>query len=349
MLYPELMICTILCLLYHFTPIASIETGKLSVDHIIKEIEISTRGSYRDYSREEHLESPSSKVISYDSISNELQLVRNENIKIQLLSTNDTYEITNVEPTWISNNDVVKVYYKSSNPDSGDWIGAYSPIVDPTELPTTVPVKFGYCDKAKTYLDPSSPQYGEGVLYFNFTNLRESISFYYFTGKIHHPNLVNTTLNTYNVSFINKNQPLRPRVTPTGNVDIFKLSWSSYNSTTPTLKWGTISGSYTNIVIANTTTIDKSSLCGWPANDHGWRDMGLIHSAYLEGMKNLANEKLYYIFGDEITNDYSEEFTFFPPQLPGEQPPNRPTKLILYDDLGRGSTDDTYTWNYYGR
>lgn len=33
----------------------------------------------------------------------------------------------------------------------------------------------------------------------------------------------------------------------------------------------------------------------------------------------------------------------------GTQPPNRPTVAILYDDLGRGSSDMSYTWYEYGR
>lgn len=27
----------------------------------------------------------------------------------------------------------------------------------------------------------------------------------------------------------------------------------------------------------------------------------------------------------------------------------RPTKVILYDDMGRGTDDDSFTWNEYGR
>ena len=27
----------------------------------------------------------------------------------------------------------------------------------------------------------------------------------------------------------------------------------------------------------------------------------------------------------------------------------RPTKVILYDDMGRGTNDDSFTWNEYGR
>jgi len=90
-------------------------------------------------------------------------------------------------------------------------------------------------------------------------------------------------------------------------------------------------------------------MCGSPANTTGWRDLGLIHTAPLEGMTALANKKVYYSFGDEVTNDFSKEYVFNVPPIPGTQPPSRPTTAILYDDLGRGSEDMTYTWYEYGR
>ena len=51
-------------------------------------------------------------------------------------------------------------------------------------------------------------------------------------------------------------------------------------------------------------------------------------------MTALANTKIYYRFGDDATNDYSEEVVFFVPPLAGTQPPSRPTTAILFDDLG---------------
>ena len=53
---------------------------------------------------------------------------------------------------------------------------------------------------------------------------------------------------------------------------------------------------------------------------------------------HFVTSKVFYSFGDEATNDFSAEFTLFVPPLAGTQPPNRPTTVILYDDMGRGST-----------
>jgi hypothetical protein len=90
-------------------------------------------------------------------------------------------------------------------------------------------------------------------------------------------------------------------------------------------------------------------MSGPPANTTGWREQGLIHTAPLAGMTALANTRIYYSFGDAITDDFSGEYFFQVPPLAGTQPPSRPTTAVLYCDMGRGSTDDTYTWNEYGR
>jgi len=66
-------------------------------------------------------------------------------------------------------------------------------------------------------------------------------------------------------------------------------------------------------------------------------------------MEALSSTYIYYIFGDSETDNFSREYRFRVPPLPGTQPFDRPTTVILYDDMGRGSTDMTYTWNEYGR
>lgn len=131
------------------------------------------------------------------------------------------------------------------------------------------------------------------------------------------------------VTFENNNQPLRRRIVPTGAVGEFKLLWSSATSTTPTMKWGTVSGKYTNTIAATTTTYTRADMCGAPANTTGWRDPGLIHSALMQGLDKYAAQRLYYIFGDDVTNDYSPEYTFQTPPLAGKQPPNRPTSVCM--------------------
>lgn len=268
---------------------------------------------------------------------NEFELVVPENIR---RSYSAQYSIDSISPTVIENDEVVTVTFSTQTPATTDWIGAYSPAdVDITKV---VPVKYGYCDESDTYMTN-----GKGFLTFNMTNLRSDIAFYYFTSSLSKPVLVATT--EQKVSFKNPNQPLRPRVVPTGDYDVFKLLWSSATSKTPTLRWGTASNQYDHVVIATTETIERSDVCGSPANTTGWRDLGLIHTAELKGMKALAGKSVFYSFGDANTDDFSPEHEFHVPPLPGTQPPSRPTVAILYDDLGRGSADMTYTWYEYGR
>ncbi len=76
----------------------------------------------------------------------------------------------------------------------------------------------------------------------------------------------------------------------------------------------------------------------------------MINSALFTGMLAVAGHRIYYKFGDNISaSDISGEHVFQVPPLAGSHPPSRSTRMILFDDLGRGSTDDTYTWNEYGR
>ncbi len=114
---------------------------------------------------------------------------------------------------------------------------------------------------------------------FNLTNLRDKISFYYFSGGTYQPIVQNSSVSSFNVSFANNNEPLRPRVVPTGDYDVFSLLWSSATSQAPLLRWGlTAGGPYSTVVTASTSPIKQSDLCGGTAQSNGWRDLGLIHN-----------------------------------------------------------------------
>ena len=249
-------------------------------------------------------------------------------------------DITKISPLVISNNDVVTVEFTSSQPSSGDWIGAYSP---PTvDITQTVPVKYGFLDASPEYLST-----GRGALRFNMTNLRAPVKFYYFKNGLSAPQLVASSSAV--VSFADNDEPLRPRVVPSGDPDVFRLLWSTAASASPTVKWGTARGDYSHVVAAASSSIAQTDMCGGDALGVGWRDLGLVHTASLSGMRALSGSTIYYIFGDAVTGTFSREFAFCVPPLAGTQPPSRPTTAVLLCDMGRGSSDDTYTWNEYGR
>lgn len=275
-------------------------------------------------------------------LANEFQLLHPENIaSIVSLAASSAYTITEVSPLLINNDDVVTVTYTSDTPSSSDWIGAYSPA--DVDINTVVPVKYGWCDDHDDYIST-----GAGSMLFNMTNLRADTKFYYFSNGLSYPNMVDSYESV--VEFNDYNTPLKARVVPTGDYDQFQLLWSSKTSSEPTLKYGTTKGGpYTTVTAASTESISIDQMCGSPANTTGWFDMGLVHKAYFNGLTALPSQKVYYVFGDEASDLYSEEHTLYVPPLPGTQPPNRGTQVVLFCDLGRGSADDTYTWYEYGR
>lgn len=271
---------------------------------------------------------------------NEFQFIYPENIKDMRKMMDSAYQIAVADPLVINNDDMVTINFQSASPSTKDWIAAYSPA--DVDIATTVPVKYAWCDASADYLTT-----GKGQLLFNFTNLRSDIAFYYYTNGQSKPVLVEKAAQT--VTFKNLNQPLRPRMVPTGDYDVFNLLWSSASSVSPTMKWGTSSGKYTNVATATISSIQREELCGAPATTIGWRETGLIHTAEVKGMLALANTRIYYIFGDANTNDFSQEYVFQVPPAPGTQPDKRGTSVILFDDFGRGSTDMAFTWYEYGR
>ncbi len=278
----------------------------------------------------------------YLNIANEFELIQPSNIKT--IKSDYIYEIINVNPTIITNNELVTISYYSSNPQSNDWIGAYSPEINPENLSQTTPIKYAWANTDIKYIKT-----GFGNLKFNFTNLRESVGFYYFTNGLSQPLNVQSTYNNLHqtVKFKNPNQPLYPRIVAdsSGLTTNLQLVWNSKHSTSPVLFWGLISINE-NIVMAQTDSIEKSELCGYPATTIGWRDIGQIHLALFANIFKYSGEKIYYKFGDLDTNNFSEEYNFIVPAYPGKQ---TKTTAIAFDDLGRGSLDDSYTWNEYGK
>lgn len=96
----------------------------------------------------------------------------------------------------------------------------------------------------------------------------------------------------------------------------------------------------------------QDQMCGGNAHTDGWRDLGAIHSAAMTGMSSLpSRSQIYYIYGDSSTNTFSAEHVFTTPLLPGEATDGTGANLkaLLFCDLGRGSTDDSETWDEYGR
>ena len=245
-----------------------------------------------------------------------------------------TYQFRSINPLSIKSDDIVTVHVEATAPDVNDWIAAYVPAS--ADVTTVSPVKFGLCS--------SDPQYmlrGEAHLDFNLTNQRADIRFHYFRNGLKAPLLVATSEHV--VEMKNPNEPVKPRVVPSGDPDVYKLLWSSANSTLPLMKWGLSSISisqqqqqhhrtsgavddpvdYPFTIPATTTTITKDSLCGIgssTATTIGWMDLGLIHTATITGILELQRQQhdfIYYVIGDASSGDFSEEMMFLLPPPAG--------------------------------
>jgi len=238
------------------------------------------------------------------------------------------YQFHSISPLSIKSNDIVTVHVKATIPDANDWIAAYVPAS--ADVTSVSPVKFGLCSS-----DPHYMQRGEAQLEFNLTNQRADIRFHYFRNGLKAPILVATSEHV--VSMRNPNEPLKPRMVPSGDPDVYKLLWSSLNSTLPVMKWGLSSYQrqhrvndkvdklidYPFIIPAITTTITKGSLCSVgssTATTIGWMDLGLIHTAIIAGILELQRQQhdfIYYVIGDASNGDFSEEMVFLLPPSAG--------------------------------
>lgn len=227
-------------------------------------------------------------------VTNEFELVKPENIvtldSLGAGAQGITRMVTSLSPAVAKNDDMVTVSFYSSKPQPNDWIAAYSP--PDVDITKTVPVKYAWADTDKDFNKTH-----HGSLRFNMTNLRQGVKFYYMTNGLIKGAAANIT-GTKTLTWANPNEQLRPRIVATGDPDVFTLLWSSASSAQPQLKWrATTTGAYTTIVAATTDSVKKSELCGYPANDKGWFDTGLIHQASLKGMAALAGKTIHYTFG----------------------------------------------------
>jgi hypothetical protein len=281
------------------------------------------------------------------------EIVITVNVSSKMLG-NAAYRFESVFPTLITNNQLVTVTFKTNSlPSPDDWIGAYSPppsLVAGAEnyIFDTVPVKFGICSWGSTvtlaHLHGDYLTTGMGSLIFNLTNLRADVAFYYLSGRNFNASDFSDTIiravAPQQVSFQNINEPLRNRVVPTLDTNVYNVLWSAANMTHPMLRWGVRPHHYAHIQAASVANIPRSLLCSSPANSTGWRDLGSIYTASIVGIDELKlhDSYIYYIFGDAAEDNWSGEYRLRVPPKVGTTPATRGTRLVLMADLGVGST-----------
>jgi len=239
----------------------------------------------------------------------------------------------------IENNEPVVITVAASGaPAAGDWLAMYSPF--PADVTQVVPVKWQYLAFDAGYLGS-----GTARLRFMLTNMRASVGFCVFTGGLAAPVLAATGTTVLN--FTDPNAPLKVRVVPTGDPDSLRVLWSGIAAAQPEVRWGSQSGIYTGVAAAVTRALPRDALCAAPATGIGWHDLGAVFDATVVGLRPHAGGAVFYVVGDAGSGVFSPEARLWVPLAPGDV--SRPTAIVAYQDLGRGSPDDGATWNEYGK
>ena len=95
-------------------------------------------------------------------------------------------------------------------------------------------------------------------------------------------------------------------------------------------------------VRAMTTTYDARDLCGGVAAGFGYRHPGFVHAADVVAPPGAVVE--YY-----ISDDVDAARTRYEMTMPPAEDPDASTTIAMFADMGRGSDDDSFTWDSYGR
>ena len=79
------------------------------------------------------------------------------------------------------------------------------------------------------------------------------------------------------------------------------VQWTTRNSPSPEVRWGSQPGSYPYQAAASSLTYTQEDMCGPPANAQGWLDPGTFHKAVMTGLQ--PGQRHYYIYGDEVSHE----------------------------------------------
>ena len=264
----------------------------------------------------------------------------------------DGYTIS-VSPLTIDDGGYVTVTYNVLTPKKNDWLALYLNGTAGGPLsPTSTPLKFTFIDDTNYLLT------GNGTRQVQIINMRalNGFSFALLSGGLNSSALVTAISIPAIVVSGDNNAPTRPRVTPaSSDGSAFRISWTSGRNTTvalPLLRWSTTSSDMQSSILNGTnlmtTSLLQSELCGSPANSTGWHDLGFTHSGILNLSSLLIRPtRVWYQIGDTLSLFNAPSISLAIPSLAGTY--KYPSKIIAFDDLGRGSFDDAQSWREYGK
>ncbi|KAK9804531.1 hypothetical protein WJX73_005386 [Symbiochloris irregularis] len=142
------------------------------------------------------------------------------------------------------------------------------------------------------------------------------------------------------IQISNPNEPLQGHLALTKDPTEMKVQWTTRDPGTPTVKYGTKSGTYTKTATGKTVTYNAQSMCGSPANDTGYVPPGSLHRVNLTGL--TTSTRYYYVFGDPSFG-FSKEFTFLSAPKIG---PNETVHFLAIADLGHTELDGSNEYDY---
>jgi Fn3-like domain from Purple Acid Phosphatase len=267
-------------------------------------------------------------------------------INFPAITSSDTpsFEITYSPSGPFQDGDFVTVSVRAINgytPDANDWVALYSPYNVSMDTRASAPLRYQFLDAAPSYL-----QSGVSNLRFQLTNVRFAMGFIAFSGGLKSPSQAGVSAQS--VVFSDPNAPLGGRVVPTGDPDQLKILWSGGLTVgTPVVKWWPVgaSPSSATVVAATPKQLTKDMLCAAPATSWGFLDLGYHFEAVLTGLTKYAGQRINYQYGDSSRNVYSTVAALRVPSLPGDS--SKPTHILAFQDFGRGTIDDSFTWHEF--
>jgi len=252
----------------------------------------------------------------------------------------------------------VAVTVTATKPEARHWVAAYSPAN--ANISLTAPVRYSVISEA----DPSYLTTGTASLFLDLTCIRSDYSLILFRAlpppnentshaRVDPEGSQSVTCSGV-LSFEDADAPLKARVTPAGpQINTGKdysgrlrVQWSSGRGQEhgPSLHWGPSGGSPEELisVAASATTFSREEMCGPPATQYGYRDVGWVHAADIEGA--VPGSTVEYFLSDQ-TGAKSRKYTLKVPPSPGK---DVRTSLAMFGDMGRGTQDDSKVWHPYG-
>jgi acid phosphatase type 7 len=235
---------------------------------------------------------------------------------------------------------------------NNQWVGVFAPFgVNTTEV---VAIKY-----TLPTVDSGYSTSGVATLQFHLFNMRSDLELVFFK-DCHVPpyyakdrsirNCV-ATLRVGPISFRDYNEPLRPAILRQKSNTAVTIAWTTRDSGLGAhvnvwqvdRKTRSPSGPVRSFTAVARAPYSAADLCDAPAKTYGYFDPGTRN---LANVTDLAPGALYQYQLADSHGRHSEVFSFNVPTAPGR---DATASLLVYADLGRGTIDQSLTWDDYGR